>query len=426
MSLRACRRDSLSRRTVLRGAGVAVALPWLESLARGATPPRRFAVLFMGNGINGNHWWARGSGAQMQLGPSLAPMEKLKTKMNFIHGLFNKPSTAIGIHPGMTGGLLSGAPLQKGSVLHAGVSMDQVLAERLGEQTPQPSLVLACEQPNFGFHETNFSLAYSSHISWQSPSSPVPLEVYPSLAFDGLFENRGGKRLHSILDAIKEDAAGLHRKVATSDRPKLDEYLTSVRDVEKRTAQLRVPPADERVEAHRPPAGLPQDLREHMKLMCDVIALAFQTDRTRVASLILARDLSGLTYPFLGVRDAHHSASHHDLSDDYEKISRYHCSQLAYLAGRLDAMPEGDGSVLDHSCLLFLSNMWAGWKHDNTRLPILTAGGLGGTLATGRVLDYYKEPDERRKLCSLYLSIMDRMGVRLDRFGDADSRLADL
>jgi hypothetical protein len=418
---------NVSRRTVLRGAGVVVGLPWLESLAGAATAPRRFAVLFMGNGINGNHWWARGSGAQMQLGPSLAPMEKLKGKMNFIHGLFNKPSTAIGIHPGMTGGLLSGAPLQKGSVLRAGVTMDQVLAERLQEQTPLGSLVLACEQPNTGFHETNLSLAYSSHISWMSPSSPVPLELYPSLAFDGLFENRGGKRLHSILDAIRDDAAGLQRKVATSDRPKLDEYLTSVRDVEKRTASLRVPaPSDDRLRASRPRPGLPEDLREHMKLMCDVIALAFQTDRTRVASLILARDLSGLTYPFLGVRDSHHSASHHDLSDDYEKISRYHCAQFAYLAARLEAMPEGDGTVLDHSCLLFLSNMWAGWKHDNTRLPILTAGGLGGTLATGRVLDYYKEPDQRRKLCSLYLSIMDRMGVRLDRFGDADTRLAGL
>jgi hypothetical protein len=413
-----------SRRAVLRGAGVALALPWLESVSRAASFPRRFAVLFMGNGINGNHWWAKGAGAQMQLGPSLQPMEKLKTKMNFIHGLFNKPSTAIGIHPGQTGGLLSGAPLQQGSVLKAGVSMDQVLAERLGQDTVQQSLVLACEQPNTGFHETNLSLAYSSHISWQSESSPVPLEVYPSLAFDSLFENRSGKRIASILDAVKDDAAGLTRKVASSDRAKLDEYLTSVRDVEKRTAPLRAAAPDRGKPMERPRAGLPEDLREHMKLMCDVIALAFQSDRTRVASLILARDLSGLFYPFLGVRDAHHGASHHDLSDDYEKISRYHCSQAAYLAARLDAMPEGDGTVLDHSCVLFLSNMWAGWKHDNTRLPILTVGSLGGTLKTGRVLDYYKEPDERRKLCSLYLSLMDRMGVRLDRFGDADARLA--
>jgi len=252
----------------------------------------------------------------------------------------------------------------------------------------------------------------------------VPLELYPSLAFDGLFEERGARRVRGILDAVREDAAGLHRRAGASDRAKLDEYLTSVRDVEKRVAPLRAPASAPPPSMPRPPAGLPEDLREHMKLMCDMVALAFQTDRTRVASLLLCRDLSGLVYPFLDVRDAHHSVSHRDLSDDYERISRYHCSQLAYLATRLDAMPEGDGTVLDHSCLLFLSNMWAGWKHDNTRLPVLTAGGLGGTLQTGRVLDYYDRPDDQRKLCSLYLSIMDLMGVTLERFGDADTRLA--
>jgi hypothetical protein len=419
------RSGELSRRAVLRGAGVTVALPWLESLAGGAAAfPRRFAVLFMGNGINGNHWWAKGAGVQMELGKSLQPLAPLRAKTNFIHGLFNKPSTAVGIHPGQTGGLLSGAPLQKGSVIRAGVSADQVLAERFGQETAQPSLVLGCEQPNTGFHETNYSLVYSSHISWQSPNSPVPLELYPSLAFDSLFEDRGARRVRGILDAVREDAAGLHRRAGTADRAKLDEYLTSVRDVEKRVAPLRAPSAVARPTASRPPAGLPEDLREHMKLMCDVVALAFQTDRTRVASLLLCRDLSGLVYPFLDVRDSHHSVSHRDLSDDYERISRYYCGQLAYLAGRLDAMPEGDGTVLDHSCLLFLSNMWAGWKHDNTRLPVVTVGGLGGSLQTGRVLDYYEKPDDQRKLCSLYLSLMDRMGVTLDRFGDADARLA--
>jgi hypothetical protein len=427
-------RAALSRRLLLRGAGVAMGLPWLESVpvfgATAAPFPRRFAVLFMGNGINANHWWAKGSGRQMHLGRSLQPMEPLKAKMNFVSGLFNKPSTGVGIHPGMTGGLLSGVPLQKGPVLRGGISMDQVLAERLGEHTMQPSLVLGCEQPNTGYHESNFSMAYSSHISWASPTSPVPLEVYPSLAFDSLFENRGGKRLRGILDAVKEDTATLHRRLASADRVKLDEYLTSVREVEKRIEPLR-PRAGEEAGAtparartmERPPTGLPADLREHMKLMCDIVALAFQTDRTRVASLLLCRDLSGLFYPFLDVRDAHHPASHRDLSDDYERVSRYYCGQLAYLATRLDTMPEGDATVLDHSCLLFLSNMYSGWKHDNHRLPVLTVGGLHGTIQTGRVLEYYDEPDDHRKVCSLYLSLMDRMGVQLPRFGDADTRL---
>ena len=170
----------------------------------------------------------------------------------------------------------------------------------------------------------------------------------------------------------------------------------------------------------RPDNGLPEDIREHMRLMCDIVALAFQTDKTRVATLLLCRDISGLFYPFLDARKAHHSASHDDLSDEYERIIRYYVSQLAYLAGRLDAMPEGDGTVLDHSCLLYLSNMWSGSKHDSTKLPLLLVGGLGGTLETGRVLDYLDAGDDNRKLCSLYLSIMDRMGVKLERFGDAD------
>jgi hypothetical protein len=163
-----------------------------------------------------------------------------------------------------------------------------------------------------------------------------------------------------------------------------------------------------------------------MRLMCDIIALAFQTDKTRVATLLLCRDLSGLFYPFLDVRTAHHPASHDDKSDAYERVSRYYVSQLAYLATRLDAMPEGEETVLDHSCLMFLSNMWSGSRHDNSKLPLLTVGGLGGTLETGRVLGYTDADDDDRKLCSLYLSIMDRMDVKLDRFGDADVRLSGL
>jgi hypothetical protein len=174
----------------------------------------------------------------------------------------------------------------------------------------------------------------------------------------------------------------------------------------------------------RPDNGLPEDIRQHMRLMCDIVALGFQTDKTRVATLLLCRDISGLFYPFLDVRSAHHPASHSDTSDAYERVSRYYVSQFAYLAGRLDAMREGEGTVLDNTCLLFLSNMFSGTRHDNTKLPLLQAGSLGGTLKTGRVLDYHGKGDDNRKLCSLYLSVLDNMGVKLDRFGDADSRLA--
>ena len=413
---------SMSRRAVLRGAGVAMALPWLESLpALGATTdtsktfPKRFAVLFMGNGINGNHWWAKGSGAQMQLSRSLAPLEPLKTKINVINGLFNKPAVGMGIHPAQTGNLLSGVPLQKGPIARSGITVDQVLAKRLGRQTSQASLVLTCEAPMTGHHETNFSMAYSSHISWRSAESPAPSVVSPSLAFDRLFENRGRARARSVLDRLKDRVAHLARRVGSADNARLDAYLTSVREVE-----TRIEPARDATEN-----GLPADLREHARLMCDIVALAFQTDTTRVASLILACDLSSLSYPFLDVRGRHHAASHDDLSDGYERIARFHLSQLAYLAQKLDAMPEGGRTVLDNSCLLWLSNMWSGWKHDNMKLPVVTAGGLGGALETGRALEYLYAGDDHRKVCSLYLSIMDKMGVTLDRFGDAGTRLAD-
>jgi hypothetical protein len=427
----------ISRRTVLRGAGVTMALPWLESLpCFGSTTgefPKRFAVIFMGNGVNEDHWDSSGSGAGMKLSRTLEPLEPLKQKINVIHGLFQKEAVGKGIHPAQTGSLLSGATIQKGAIIRAGITVDQLIANHVGQDTPQSSLVLACEQPMTGYHETNYSMAYSSHISWQSPESPVPNEVYPSLAWDALFENRGSLRNLSILDRVREDSASLGKRVSSSDKAKLDEYFTSVREVEKRIDGMRKnkdAAEDAAKQKNRPvfsmdrPAnGLPEDLREHARLMCDIIAIAFQTDKTRVASLLLARDLSAMYYPFLNVRDGHHSASHDNASEGYERISRFHLSQLAYLAAKLEGMPEGSGTVLDNSCLMFLSNMWIGRKHDNTRLPLVLAGGLGGTLKTGRTLDYTGESDENQKLCSLFLSILDRVGVKVERFGDAGERL---
>lgn len=419
-------------------------LPWLESVpalaasAEGAktpgTPPKRFIVQFMGTGISPGNWGAKGEGAGMELSSSLQPLEPFKTKLNVINGLFNKPSVGVGIHPGMTGNILSGMPLTRGAVLHGGISIDQVLAARIGQDVVQPSLVLACEQPLTGYHESNFSMAYSSHISWQSPDSPVPTEVYPSLAFDSLFENSGSRRMESILDRVKDDAAGLRRRISRDDRTKLDEYLASVRDVEQRAQRMRgdMGKAANRakdkgkplVGMKRPENGLPEDVRAHMQLMCDVVALAIQTDKTRIATMLMCRDLSGLFYPFLNVRDTHHIASHSDTSAEYQRITKFYVTQLAYLAGKLQAMQEGQGSVLDSTCLLWLSNMYSGSVHDNSTLPVLTLGGLGGALATGRVLNYRDKGDENRKLCSLYLSLMDKMGVQLARFGDADARLA--
>ncbi|HZL55748.1 MAG TPA: DUF1552 domain-containing protein [Bryobacteraceae bacterium] len=435
----------ISRRTVLRGVGVTMALPWLESLpvfADATTPgspavfPKRFGVLFMGNGINEEQWAAEGSGDAMKLTGSLEILEPLKRKINIVDGLFNKAATGQGIHPGQTGSLLSGAHITKGAIIHSGISVDQMIANKVGDDTPQSSIVLACEEPMTGYHESNFSMAYSSHISWQTPESPVPVELYPSLAWDNLFENRGSQRNMSILDRVRDRAQALTTKVSSNDKLKLDEYLTSVREVEKRVDGQRKAKsnADDAAKAlnrsaatmERPANGLPDDLREHARLMCDIIAIAFQTDKTRVATLLLARDLSALYYPFLNVKEGHHGASHNNTSAGYERISRFHLSQLAYLATKLDAMPEGDGTVLDHSCLMWLSNMMVGRKHDNSRLPVVMAGGLGGTIKTGRTLNYYTAGNDNRKMCSLYLSIMERMGIQSDQFGDATTPLTDL
>jgi len=398
---------------MLRGAGVAMALPWLESLPLFAeTPgalPKRFAVLFMGNGISGNDWWAKGAGAEMTLGRSLAPLEPMKSKVTVINGLFNKPSHGQGIHPAQTGNLLSGVSLERGAVARSGITVDQVLAKYVGGDTPRPSLVLSCEPPLTGRHESEYSLAYSSHISWQDAVSPVPPEVSARAAFDALFESRSSAAGASVIDRVKDARARLNRRAGAADRRRVDAYLTSVRETETRLGDAAC-----------------GDLSERARLMCDIVALAFQTDNTRVASLILARDLSSLRYPFVdgvAARGDHHEMSHDDLSDGYERIVRFHVGQLAYLAAKLDAMPEGDRTVLDNSCLLWLSNMWSGFKHDNMKLPVVTAGALGGTIQTGRALEYLYAGDDNRKLCSLYLSIARKMGVRLDRFGDATTDL---
>ena len=438
--------NRVSRRVLLQGAGVSMTLPWFQSLPvwGEAAPsginapefPKRFGVLFMACGVNPDHWWAKQTDDGIELGKSLSPLETLKPKLNVINGLFNKNATGVGIHPGQTGNILSGASLKKGAELGGSISIDQLLANRLGSDTIQSSLVLGCEQPVTGYHETNFSMAYSSHISWQNATSPVPMEVYPALAFDSLFENRGARRNQSVLDRIGEHASDLRRQASMDDRRKLDEFLSSVREVEQRIVQQRL--AQEKANAKsdgdprmlaamaRPDNGLPEDIREHMRLMCDIVALAFQTNKTRIATLLLCRDISGLFYPFLDARNAHHSASHNDRSDEFERISTYYCSQFAYLAKKLDGMQEGAGTVLDHSCLVFINNMWSGSAHNSQKVPLLTVGGLAGQVRTGRVLDYEKQPDSERKLCSLYLSLANKMGVPVDRFGDADEPLLDL
>jgi len=428
-----------SRRTMLRGIGVSMALPWLESLnvwgdvARGAEvaseAPVRLAVLFAGNGFHSKEWWAKGEGQAMELGQVLAPLANYRDKMLFIRGLYNAEALKGNIHSSQTGNLLSGAPLASGGDIRSGTSIDQLMAQKYGRSTKVSSLVLGCEKSNPAVHK-NYSMLYSSHISWSSPTTPTPLELYPALAFDRLFNDEAERGDKSVLDAVLGDASDVRRQISASDQRKLDEYLDSVRDVEQRIAQAGKQgelqgwrPTLDKPNIPRPPEGVPQNIADHMRLMCDILVLGFQTDTTRITTLKLNNDHSSLRFPHLGVDYMiHHLLSHSDTAD-WLKVNQFFVEQLAYIAGKLNAIQEGERTALDNSMLLFCSSMMTG-GHDATQLPVVLLGGGGGKIRGGRALDYSGQPN--RQMCRLYLSMMDKMNVRLDTFGDATERLAEV
>ncbi len=428
----------ISRRAFLHGLGVTMALPWLESAAvwgdeqpknRASEPPVRFACLFAGNGFHSREWWARGEGSAMELGKVLEPLHPFREKLLLLRGLYNQEALIGGIHSCQTGNLLTGAHLAPGGEIRSGVSCDQVVAERMKAQTKVSSLVLGCEQPIAAIHK-NYSMVYSSHISWSSPTTPTPLELYPALAFDRLFRNEGGKADQSVLDAVMEEARGLRGAVSRADQHRLDEYLSSVRELEQRidiagkAGRLQGwRPTLVQPDIARPADGIPQDIDQHMRLMCDILVLAFRTDTTRVCTLKLNNDHSSLRFPNLKVDYMiHHLLSHTD-GDDWLKVNQFFTGQAAYVAEKLDAVQEGDRTLLDNSMVLFLSSMMTG-NHDNKQLPVVVLGSGGGQIRTGRALDFLDRPN--RKMCSLYLSLMDKMGVHLDSFGDSKERLAEL
>ena len=433
------RNPELSRRTFLRGVGVTMCLPWLESrnvwgvespsIRPAGEPPVRLGVLFAGNGFHGKEWWARGEGKGMELGQVLAPLHDFREKLVFIRGLYNEEALKGNIHSSQTGNLLSGAPLASGGEIRSGTSFDQLLAQSHGGATRVPSLVLGCEQANPAVHK-NYSMLYSSHISWTSPTSPTPLELYPSLAFDRLFKDEVLKGDQSVLDAVKDDARDFRRGVSLADQRKLDEYLESVREVEQRIDRAGQrgelqgwKPTTDKPNLPRPADGIPQDVAEHMRLMCDVMVLGFQTDATRVTTLKLNNDHSSLRFPQLGVDYMiHHLLSHSDTAD-WLKVNQLFTGQLAYIARKLDAINEGERTALDNSMIMFCSSMMSG-GHDATQLPVVVVGGGGGKLKGGRVLDYLKAPN--RKMCSLYLAMLDKAGLRVDEFGDSREPLGDL
>ena len=442
------RAHHFNRRAFLRGAGVTMALPWLESRnvwgdeatrnEPASEAPVRLAVLFSGNGFHSREWWAKGEGKDMKLGRVLEPLAGLQEKLVFINGLYHEEARKGNIHSSQTGNLLSGAPIASGGEIRSGTSFDQLLAQKHGRSTKVPSLALGCERSNPSVHK-NYSMLYSSHISWSSPTTPTPLELQPALAFDRLFRDAATPADRSVLDAVLADARDLRRKVSSSDRQKLDEYLNSVREVERRieSAGRRGElqgwrPTLDKPDKQRPDEGIPQDIAEHMRLMCDITILGFQTDTTRITSLKLNNDHSALRFPHLSSVQQpghgidymiHHLLSHSD-KEDWLKVNQFFMEQIAYLARRLDAIQEGPRTLLDNTMLLSCSSMMAGARHDNDRLPVFLLGGAGGRIKGGRVLDYTGKPE--RQLCRLFLSMMDKMGLSLDAFGDATSRLEEV
>ena len=428
-----------SRRKFLRGLGVTMALPWMESLPvrdAWAAPgvrasneaPVRLGVLFAGNGFHTKEWWARGAGKQMELGRVLEPLTDFRERMVFIRGLYNAEALKGNIHSSQTGNLLSGAPLANGGEIRSGTSFDQVVAQRYGRSTKVPSLVVGCERSNPGIHK-NYSMLYSSHISWSSPTAPTPLEVYPALAFDRLFKDSVQRGDQSVLDAVLDEAHRLRRDIGSNDQHKLDEYLNSVREVERRIEQAGNRgevqgwrPTLDKPNIPRPPDGMPQDIPEHMRLMSDILVLGFQTDTTRVCTLKLNNDHSYLLFRHLGVTVGHHELSHQD-NDAWLRVNQFFVEQLAYIAGKLDAVQEGERTALDNSMLMICSSMLTG-RHNAKQLPVVLLGGAGGQLEGGRILNYLDKPN--RKMCSLFLSMLDKYGIHLKEFGDSQERLLEV
>lgn len=416
-----------------------MALPWLESvnvwgdIPHGNEPaseaPVRFAALFSGNGFHSKEWWAKGEGQAMELGKVLAPLHDVREKMLFVRGLYNQEALKGNIHSSQTGNLLSGAPLASGGEIRSGTSIDQLMAQTYGRSTKVPSLVLGCEKSNPSVHK-NYSMLYSSHISWSSPSTPTPLEIYPALAFDRLFKDEVQRGDKSVLDAVLSDASDLRRRISTADQRKLDEYLDSVREVEQRIENAGKKgelqgwrPTLDKPNIPRPADGIPQDIGEHMRLMADILVLGFQTDTTRITTLKLNNDHSSLRFPNLGVDYMiHHLLSHSD-SADWLKVNQFFLEQVAYIAKKLDSIQEGPRTLLDNSMLLYCSSMMTG-NHNADQLPVVVLGGGGGRIKGGRVIDYTGKSD--RQMCRLYLSMMDKMNVHPGKFGDAGAALEEV
>ena len=439
----------ISRRTALKGLGVSLALPLLEAMDRqpvrassagGGSPPSRLAFVYVPNGVHTPDWTPRSLGKGFELSPILEPLHAVKDEILVLSGLSLNPARALGDgggdHARAMASFLTGRHPRKtdGADLRAGVSVDQLAAQAIGRATRFPSLEIGCEGGrNAGECDHGYSCAYQSNLSWQGESTPVAKQINPRLVFDRLFGSpagdeggvdaaRGDRRRKSILDFIGEDARQLHSVLGAHDRRKLDEYLNGVREIEQRIHSDR-PVVDLRGMTHSRPLGIPADYQEHLRLMADLLVLAFQADLTRIATFVFANDGSNRSYRTIGVPDGHHDLSHHggdaDKQQRIRKINRFHTTQLAYLLAKLKSIPEGSGSLLDHCLIIYGSGISDGNSHAHDDLPILLAGRGNGTINAGRHIRFPKETP----LTNLYVTMLDGLGVKGDRFGDSTGRL---
>ena len=442
----------ISRRTILRGIGTSLALPLLEVMEdralragflRDQKPPVRMAFLYVPNGVHMPAWTPRTEGSEFDLPPILAPLSGVRNDLLVLSGLTLNPARALGDgggdHARAMASFLTGRHPRKtgGTDLRAGVSVDQVAAHHLGHFTRFPSLEIGCEGgQNGGECDHGYSCAYQSNLAWRSESAPLAKQVNPRLVFDRLFgspaENasaeasaRSTRRQKSVLDFVAEDARRLTQNLGPSDRRKLDEYLTSVREVEQRISSAR-PTLDLGGTAFRRPLGIPADIEEHLRVMSDLLVLAFQADLTRVATFVFANDGSNRSYGAIGVPDGHHDLSHHGGDSakqaKIQTINRFHVSQLSYLLNRLKATPDGEGSLLDHSMVLYGSGISDGNAHRHDDLPVLLAGTAAATIKTGRHIRCAAETP----LTNLYVSMLNRMGADVEAFGDSTGALGVL
>ena len=443
----------LPRRTFLKGLGTAIALPVMESLlprglaaaealAGSPAAPRRMAFVYVPNGANMADWTPAATGADFELPLILEPLREHKKDFSVLTGLAQDKGFAHGDGPGdharASATFLTGAHPRKtgGADIKVGISVDQFAAQKIGDRTRFASLELGTDKARLaGNCDSGYSCAYSFNISWKSENQPMPPEVDPRLVFDRMFNNGNSSEMDearikrdrdrkSILDFALEDARTLKAKLGMTDRRKLDEYLSAIRELEQRIERANGFAAT--MPDYTRPTGIPKSYEEHLRLQFDLMALAFQTDTTRIATFIMAHDGSNRQYPFIGVRDGHHDLSHHQGDEEKKgkiaKINRFHMTQFAYFLERLKSIREGEGTLLDNSMIVYGSGLGDGNRHNHDNLPVLLAGRGGGTINSGRHIHY----DKGTPMNNLFLSMMDRMGAKADRLGDSSGLLTNL